>query len=104
MPVYEYKHISDSCALGLEFEVRQPISEPELVRCPECRRPVKRQISLVGISVPKTNTELRDLGFTKLAKRDDGVYENVTRREGDNRFMERGKPDSVPDISKRLPE
>ena len=41
-------------------------------------------------------------GFTKLVKRDDGVYENVTARNGDSRYMERGKPETVPDLSKTI--
>jgi len=102
MPVYEYEHITGPCELGVQFEVLQSISEPELSQCPTCGKPVKRLISLVGISVPRTNSELRDMGFTKLVRRDSGVYENVTQREGDSRYMERGKPDSVPDIPKTV--
>nr|WP_320015530.1 hypothetical protein [uncultured Desulfobacter sp.] len=41
---------------------------------------------------------LRDVGFTKLVRRDDGVYENVTRRKGDSRYMEQGKPNTIPNI------
>jgi len=45
---------------------------------------------------------LRDLGFTKLVKRDDGVYENVTARDGDSRYMERDKPDTIPNLRKTI--
>ena len=55
-----------------------------------------------SVSCPKSNGELRDLGFTKLVKRDDGVYENVTARDGDSRYMERGKPQTIPDLSKTI--
>ncbi len=75
-------------------------AQPVFKKCPRCKQPVKKLISLVGISAPKTNSELRDMGFTKLVKRDDGVYENVTSRKGDSRYMERGKPDTVPNIVK----
>ena len=54
------------------------------------------------ISAPKSNGELRDLGFTKLVKRDDGVYENVTRRKGESRYMERNKPETIPNLSKTI--
>jgi hypothetical protein len=37
-----------------------------------------------------------------LVKRDDGVYENVTARGDDSRYMERGKPGTVPDLSKTI--
>jgi hypothetical protein len=63
---------------------------------------VRKIISRINISCPKTNSELRDLGFTKLVKRDDGVYENVTARGNDSRYMERGKPETIPDLSKTI--
>ncbi len=100
MPVYEYEHTELPCPFGRIFEVTQSMKERPLSKCPGCGRPIKKLISLVGLSIPKTNSELRDLGFTKLVKRDDGIYENVTTRNGDSRYMERGKPDTVPDVSK----
>jgi len=104
MPVYEYEHTASSCALGRIFEITQPLDEPALTVCPRCGRPVKKLISLVGHSVPKSNSELRDIGFTKLVKREDGVYENVTSRKGESRYMERGKPETMPNVSKIISE
>lgn len=100
MPVYEYEHTEPPCPIGRIFEVAQSLKERSLSKCPNCGRPIKKLISLVGLSIPKTNSELRDLGFTKLVKRDDGIYENVTARNGDSRYMERGKPETVPNVSK----
>ena len=100
MPVYEYEHIEHSCTMGRIFEVTQRLEERPLSNCPRCGRPIKKLISLVGVSTPKTNGELRDLGFTKLVKRDDGIYENVTARNGDSRYMERGKPETVPNVAR----
>jgi putative FmdB family regulatory protein len=100
MPVYEYEHTEQACAVGGVFDVTQSLKERPLSKCPHCGGPIKKLISLVGVSTPKTNSELKDMGFTKLVKRDDGVYENVTARDGDSRYMERGKPETVPDISK----
>jgi putative FmdB family regulatory protein len=102
MPVYEYEHIESSCSLGDLFEITQSLKEKPLASCPVCGGPVKKLISLVGISTPKTNGELRDLGFTKLVKRDDGVYENVTARDGESRYMQRDKPETMPDLSKTI--
>ncbi|MBU4318849.1 MAG: zinc ribbon domain-containing protein [Proteobacteria bacterium] len=100
MPIYEYEHMAEGCEWGKRFEIQQSIKDPQLKKCPECKKPVKRNLSLVGISVGKSNAELRDLGFTKLVRRDDGVYENVTARKGDSRYMERDKPETIPDVSK----
>ena len=102
MPVYEYEHTGTTCHLGRIFEVVQSVNDPTLKICPQCRQPVNKLISLVGISVSKSNGELRDLGFTKLVRRDDGVYENVTARDGDSKYMERGKPQTIPDLSKTI--
>ena len=102
MPVYEYEHIDEPCRMGREFETRQSIEDPALTTCPRCSGAVRRILSLTNISTPKTNSELKDMGFTKLVKRDDGVYENVTRRGGDARYMERGKAETIPDISKTV--
>ncbi len=104
MPVYEYEHQKEVCALGRVFDHRQTISDKKLVRCPHCSGPVRRIISRINISCPKSNSELRDLGFTKLVKRDDGVYENMTARGGDSRYMVKGKPESIPDLSKTISE
>ncbi len=100
MPVYEYEHIEEQCRVGAVFEVRQSINDNPLVSCPICGGKVKKLISHTNISTPKTNSELKDLGFTKLVKRDDGVYENVTARDGESKYMEKGKPETMPDISK----
>ena len=48
------------------------------------------------------NSELRNVGFTKLVKRDDGVYENVTAIEGEKRYMRSDDPDSIPHIHKKV--
>jgi putative FmdB family regulatory protein len=102
MPIYEYEHIEEACSAGKVFEVKQSLQENPLSHCPKCGQAVKKCLSLSNISSVKTNSELRDLGFTKLVRRDDGVYENVTRREGENRYMERGKPETMPDLSKTI--
>jgi len=67
---------------------------------PQLRRPSAQDHSRVNICTPKTDSELRDLGFTKLVRRDDGVYENVTARPGESRYMSRNDPRSVPKLDK----
>ena len=102
MPVYEYEHQEKPCALGKVFDYTQMISDKQLTRCPQCSGPVQKIVSRINISCPKTNAELRDLGFTKLVKRDDGVYENMTARDGDSRYMVKGKPETIPNLSKTV--
>jgi putative FmdB family regulatory protein len=105
MPVYEYEHKehgAKECARGRVFEVKQSIHDAPLTRCPQCNAPVSRILSAPFISCQKGNSELRDLGFTKLVKRDDGVYENVTRRHGESRYMQRDKPETMPHLHKTI--
>ncbi len=102
MPVYEYEHREEPCTLGKIFDYRQTLSDKKLVSCPHCSGPVQRIISRINISCPKSNSELRDLGFTKLVKRDNGVYENMTARDGDSRYMVKGKPETIPNLSKTI--
>ena len=102
MPIYEYEHLDSPCGRGQIFDQRQSMSDDPLTRCPDCGGPVRKIVSRINISAPKSNAELRDLGFTKLVKRDDGVYENVTARQGESRYMHRDRPETMPDLSKTI--
>ena len=105
MPVYEYEHTKQGdvkCKLGSVFELKQSIQDAALSKCPSCKAAVKRILSAPFISCQKANSELRDMGFTKLVKRDDGVYENVTRRDGESRYMQRDKPETMPHLNKTI--
>ena len=102
MPVYEYEHVKEACPLGNVFEVMQSTHEKPLTQCPNCGGPVRKLISRSNISKPKTNSELRDLGFTKLVRRDDGVYENVTARDGENKVMLRDRPETFPNLKRTI--
>lgn len=102
MPIYEYIHLTEPCSLGKIFEIKQTLQEAPLAQCPTCQQPVRKHISRIGLSISRMNSEIRDLGFTKLVKRDDGVYENVTAREGESRYMVRDKVDTLPDLTKIL--
>ena len=65
--------------------------------------PVKRLVkSPPAVTATVSNSELKSHGFTKLVRRDDGVYENVTAGEGESRYMKRGDKDSVPHIHKKI--
>jgi len=69
MPTYEYEHLDEPCIRGKVFEVKQSVNDPPLAVCPTCKGMVKKVISLFSISTPKTDSELRDIGFTKPGKK-----------------------------------
>lgn len=102
MAIYEYEHMEAACEIGRIFEARQSVHDPALTRCPRCQGPVRRLISRVNVNTPKTHTDLKDLGFTKLVRRDDGVYENVTARDGESRYMRRDRPETMPHLKKTI--
>ena len=89
MPRYDYEPIDGRCDdCGGRFEVFQPMSDAPLAECPMCDKPVRRLIALPNVKTTRSNAELRDRGFTKLVKRSDGTYENVTRRGGEPRTID----------------
>ena len=64
-------------------------------------------VERIILTAPMANTPIgdagiKDLGFTKLVKRDDGVYENVTRTGTESRYAVAEDPSSMPHLSKKL--
>ena len=92
MPFYSYEHIGKACSKGKRFTVFQSMKEAPLKKCPECKGKVKRLISRIQVSVSKSNSELRNLGFKKLVRRDKGVYEDVTRGDTDEPIIDVNDP------------
>lgn len=96
MPIYSYEHSEPgSCRLGAAFEVEHPVTAVRLASCPACGRPVRRIITAdFGIGARLSDSDLRRAGFTKLVRRSDGAYENVTAEHGEQRVF--GAHDSIP--------
>ena len=103
MPVYEYEHREPArCDLGGSFEWTQSIKDAALKECPRCGAPIRRLISRPYISTPAGDSRLKELGFTKLVRRDQGVYENVTASGGESRIMEADKPETMPHLHRKI--
>jgi len=64
--------------------------------------PVVKLISAPGLAFPKSNADLKNMGFSKLVRRDKGVYENVTAQEGESRFVRSDDPGSMAAIAKKV--
>jgi hypothetical protein len=54
------------------------------------------------MNVPTSNSDLKESGFTKLVKRQDGTYENVTRSGTEKRFLDPGDPSSMPHLQMKI--
>ncbi len=64
--------------------------------------PVRIVIRPIAIGFPTGNSKLKEHGFTKLVKRDDGVYENVTATGSEKRYMKAGDKTSMPHLHKKI--
>ncbi|MGV0036706.1 MAG: hypothetical protein ACNYPE_17785 [Candidatus Azotimanducaceae bacterium WSBS_2022_MAG_OTU7] len=65
--------------------------------------PVRKIITMAPMAnTPAGNSELKNLGFTKLEKRYDGTYENVTRTGTEKRFLDPKDPSSMPHLHKKI--
>jgi len=102
MPVYEYEHLGEGCALGKRFETTQAMSSEKLKSCPDCGGEVRRLISLFSVSTPKADSDLKSMGFTKLVRKDKGVYENVTATGKESRIWDSRKPETMPHLHKKI--
>ena len=81
MPIYEYQAPRDGCEMCRQrFQRVQGIKDDPLTACPSCGGPVDRLLSSFSVGASDlSNSNLKSLGFTKLERRDKGVYENVTK-------------------------
>ena len=111
MPVYEY-HCD---ANGLTVEVAHPMDVSlgiwgevcYVARIPlgdtDPAAPVRRVItSPPGISLPVGNSKLKEIGYTKLVRRDEGVFENVTAGDDESRYVKAGDPSTLPRLDKKV--
>ena len=110
MPVYEY-HCPEN---GLSAEVYHGMNDAIRTWGELCERlgaplgdtpadsPVERLIYPVGVKTPKGDSELKNMGFTKLVKRDTGVYENVTRTGSEARYMNAGDNSTLPNLKGKI--
>jgi len=64
--------------------------------------PVRKVISVPPMAnTPVGDSQLKNLGFSKLVRRDGGVYENVTRSGTEERYVRAGDPSTMPHFHKK---
>lgn len=64
--------------------------------------PVRKRLMPPAIAIPTGNATLKNAGFTKLVKRDEGVYENVTATGSESRYMRAGDQTTLPHLHKKI--
>lgn len=110
MPIYEYYCEENNTAVEVIHSIKEKIKTwgqlCELTGidqgdvAPET--PITRLLYAAQVSTPTGNSHLKNIGFTKLVKRDDGVYENVTRTGDEKRYMTRGDAASLPNLKNKI--
>jgi len=79
MPIYEYELCEGDCKVcGGRFSLRRPVSRPPLVKCPLCRKPVRKLISTANSPrklKPLSVSDAKNAGFTVLKRVGKGEYE-----------------------------
>lgn len=110
MPVYDYHCEANGTTVavrhGIDVELttwgevcyaaQVPMGDTEFLA------PVRKVISPPAIAIPVAKSSLKNLGFTKLVKRDEGVYENVTRAGDEPRYMRAGDKSTLPDLRSKI--
>lgn len=110
MPSYKYECPANGVVVGVRhkmdvvirhwgelcFAAQIPLGETDF------DAPVQKRMMPASISIPLANSQLKNTGFTKLVKRDKGVYENVTATGDEHRYMVAGKPESMPHLHKKI--
>jgi putative FmdB family regulatory protein len=79
MPLYEYELCDGGCKVcGGRFTLRRPVTAAELVKCPACKKPVRKVFSLFNtpkLTKPLSITDAKKAGFTVLKRVNKGEYE-----------------------------
>ncbi|MGE5659378.1 MAG: FmdB family zinc ribbon protein [Actinomycetota bacterium] len=101
MPIYDYFCPSNNQQLEVWHSMNQEVKTwGELCQLAKCKlgdtpedAPVRRLVSAPRLSIPTSDSDYKNAGFSKYVKRDEGVYEDVTAKNSDSRFVNReGKP------------
>ena len=111
MPRYDYRCDDNGKTIevvhGIALEIKNWGELCELAMIETGDTPVDASVRKVITTPPMANTpagnaHLKNLGFTKLEKRYDGTYENVTRTGTEKRFLDPKDPCSLPHIHKKV--
>jgi hypothetical protein len=111
MPRYDYYCEANARTI----EVVHPISEKVLTWGDICRiarispgttSPDSTVVKVFNTppmaNTPVGDSDLKNSGWTKLVKRSDGTYENVTRSGTEKRYLDPKDPSSMPHLHKKI--
>lgn len=110
MPIYSYLCPSTNQKLDVMHSINEKAQTwGELCRLAKLDpgdtpedTPVRRLITAPAVIVPTGISDLKSHGFSKLVKRDEGIYENVTATDNESRIVQPGDRSTYPDLKKKL--
>lgn len=111
MPKYDYYCEANDRTVEVVHSMSRPLSNwGEVCACAKIdmgktstHSPVRKVFTTPPMAnTPTGNSELKNIGWTKLVKRADGTYENVTRTGTEKRFLDPKDPSSMPHLHKKI--
>ncbi len=110
MPVYDYFCPTNNQKLEVWHSINENVNTwGELCKLAQCDTgntpvdtPVKRMISAPRIIVETGISDLKSHGFSKLVKRDQGVYENLTATGDESRIVNINDHSTYPNFKEKL--
>ena len=79
MPLYEYEPCEGACGICKgHFTLNRPLTAPELVKCPLCRKAVRKTLSGFNtprITAPVSVVDAKKAGFSVWKRVGKGEYE-----------------------------
>ena len=109
VPLYRYYCPDNDTTLEVHHGMRESVESwgalcekadhPLGVTDPQA--PVERHLFPPAVHTPLGDSHLKSKGFTKLVRREKGVYENVTALDGEKRYVKADDPSSMPNFKGR---
>ncbi len=108
MPVYEYycpendRHVEVQHTLSQKATTWGELCALASMPCGDTppEAVVERLLFAPGLNTPRGDSDLKSLGFSKLVRRDHGVYENVTATNNESRYVNAGDNSTLPDLKR----
>jgi hypothetical protein len=110
MPLYEYFCPDNNATVKVTHSIREDLATWGQL-CEKTGQglgdtpadaPVQRLLFAPRVNAPVGDSHLKNIGFTKLVKRDQGVYENVTATKDEKRYMTAGDNSSIPNFKDKI--
>ncbi|MGF1528517.1 MAG: zinc ribbon domain-containing protein [Candidatus Competibacterales bacterium] len=110
MPSYDYLCEANGRIVEVKHGInRQLLTWSEVCECAaiDCgdtdpSAPVHKVLSAPAVVTSVGHADLKNRGFTKLVKREAGVYENVTATDGEARYVKADNPATMPHLHKKI--